>query len=763
MYISTIQIKNFKKLKNVSIPLNEDQSIFVGANNSGKTSAFEAISKFLKKDNNGRRKFSIYDFTIYNWKHINDLLNELQYIKNALSGEEDEQPLLEEYNQKQKELEDLFPSLKIVIDIEPEELYRVIDLIPRLDSNIRQVAVYQRFEPINYEELFEKYKDACDNADKMREVLHGLYSNGNENIDGLKKSIWPENFRDFLEKDGNLHRFFSIRYYLANPGLVEEEEFPHDEANEYNFNPLTNIIEINEINAQRGLTDDEDDSEFKVNKRISGQFSRHHNRFHKSSDEPLDHDGELVYAKYNAEQTIGRNLKNSLTDLIEPLEMLGYPAFGSPYIDVEPVIDIIKTIENEGNILFNPFSVQSKDFLLPERSNGLGFQNLIFIFLKLQYFHHSRLDVDNKQEIKPIHIILIEEPEAHLHAQAQKVFINKAQEVIRKEEPEALHSQLILTTHSSHIANESEFKNLVYFKRKLDEKYQTADVIHLSNVHIDPRHNYNRSVKNDNGDSQKWRNEIASERFVKKYLEVAEHDLFFADGIILVEGSAERILLPEMMKRTFPYLSTKYITFFEVGGAYGHLFLPWLRALGRPTLIITDIDTVDADSKRSKIYTTTEDNKITANPIINEWYKNNNLSIKELFDYTDEDKESYGMRIAYQFLNHGTDNNDAYSRTFEDDLALTNMVLFENMESTRGITKQYKNLFNEASTIDESLTEKLFKETSSDKTTFALDLLYNEVLQNSKINIPKYIEEGFLWLEEQLKQENNERGEESET
>jgi len=761
MHISGIQIKNFKKLKDVTVPLNKDQSIFVGSNNSGKTSAFEAISKFLKKERNeSKRKFSVYDFTIYNWNRINELLNELQSIKTKISTEKDVHNLLEESYEKQKELESLFPSLKIVIDVEEDELYRAIDLIPRLDNDISQVAVYQRFEPENYEELFERYRKACEEAEKMKELLHGLYNDKEENIDKVKESIWPKSFRDFLERDGNLHRYFTIRYYLANPSL-EENEFLHDEVNEFSTDPLANIIEVDEINAQRGLTDDENNSEFKVSKRISSQFSRYHKRFNENIEDPVEHDGTLTYAKYYAEQTIGSNLKSSLTDLITPLESLGYPAFGSPNIDVEPVIDIIKTIENEGNILFNPHNSSDKDFLLPESSNGLGFQNLIYIFLKLQYFCHSRLDVEPEQDVKPLHIILIEEPEAHLHAQAQKVFIKKAIEIITQDQPDALHSQLFLSTHSSHVASESEFNNLLYFKREVDENNHIADVVHLSNVYLDPNFNYDRQFKKDKEDEQKLRNEGANERFVKKYLEVAEHDLFFADAIILIEGSAERILLPQMLKNYSNYLSSKYITFFEVGGAYGHLFFPWLRALERPTLIITDIDTVDINKEKKKTHTTTHMNKVTKNPTIGEWFKDSNVSIKQLVTCGRECKEQKNMRITYQYKNYGENNEEAYSRTFEDDFALTNRVFFKNMEKAKGLAKKYKTTFNSAGTVDESLTKELFESTDSTKSSFALDILFNE-LEQGTTEIPVYIKDGLDWLEEQLRKESETSGDMSE-
>lgn len=51
MRIDHIHIRNFRKLKNCRIDFNIDQTIFVGANNSGKTSAMSAIIWFLKDQN----------------------------------------------------------------------------------------------------------------------------------------------------------------------------------------------------------------------------------------------------------------------------------------------------------------------------------------------------------------------------------------------------------------------------------------------------------------------------------------------------------------------------------------------------------------------------------------------------------------------------------------------------------------------------------------------------------------------------------------
>ena len=71
MKISRIDIQNFRKLKSCRVELSEKETIFVGANNSGKTSAMDALMLFLKKSK--RNNISTTDFTLSNWSAINNI------------------------------------------------------------------------------------------------------------------------------------------------------------------------------------------------------------------------------------------------------------------------------------------------------------------------------------------------------------------------------------------------------------------------------------------------------------------------------------------------------------------------------------------------------------------------------------------------------------------------------------------------------------------------------------------------------------------
>ncbi len=69
MNIKFVEIQNFRKLKSIRIDFSDTTTVFVGANNSGKTSAIVALRYFLiHKDS-----FSINDFTLSNLPRVNEI------------------------------------------------------------------------------------------------------------------------------------------------------------------------------------------------------------------------------------------------------------------------------------------------------------------------------------------------------------------------------------------------------------------------------------------------------------------------------------------------------------------------------------------------------------------------------------------------------------------------------------------------------------------------------------------------------------------
>src|SRR3546814_17383296 len=86
-------------------------------------------------------------------------------------------------------------------------------------------------------------------------------------------------------------------------------------------------------------------------------------------------------------------------------------------------------------------------------------------------------------------------------------------------------------------------------------------------------------------------------------------DLFFAEKAVLVEGTTERILVPEILRKLDAArrqaggraeIRAQYITLLEIGGAYAYLFEPLLEFLELRTLIVTDLDAVRLEAVKGK-------------------------------------------------------------------------------------------------------------------------------------------------------------------
>ena len=180
MRINHVHIRNFRKLRNCRIDFDENQTIFVGANNSGKTSAMSAIIWFLK----GKDRFTTREFTLTNWIKINELAD-----KWLVFDEVD--PLLLTPNQ----WDDIVPSLDIWIDVSESEAYQVYKIIPSLTWKKDSVGVRLRFEPKDIKSLYADYKKE---VMKVRNLQASPEYKETRNL-----KLYPQNMWDFLNHNHN--------------------------------------------------------------------------------------------------------------------------------------------------------------------------------------------------------------------------------------------------------------------------------------------------------------------------------------------------------------------------------------------------------------------------------------------------------------------------------------------------------------------------------------------------------------------------------
>ncbi|MBF0235899.1 MAG: AAA family ATPase, partial [Desulfamplus sp.] len=185
MKITFIDIQNFRKLKNCRVEFSENKTVFVGANNSGKTSAMDALMIFLKKTR--RTDLSTTDFTLSNWKGINKIASDWivnQDQNNLNLGAEIWYPQV--------------PAVDVWLKVESNEIHYVSHIIPTLDWKGGNLGVRLIFEPKSIEELYKAYKAAFQAAKSTSE------SRG----EGNSLKLWPQTMRDFL--DIELHEHFGV-------------------------------------------------------------------------------------------------------------------------------------------------------------------------------------------------------------------------------------------------------------------------------------------------------------------------------------------------------------------------------------------------------------------------------------------------------------------------------------------------------------------------------------------------------------------------
>ena len=718
MRISKIHIQNFRKLKNCTLDFGEKQTILVGANNSGKTSCMQAIVRFLKDS----KSLSTRDFTLSNWNALNKV------AENWINDEESKPSL--------NDIIDYLPQMDVWIEVDKKEAYLVKDLIPSLDWEGKIVGVRIVIAPTDVETLYADFKAAYMNAESLKREKEGL-------------EIYPKDLWDYLNR-GKLNSEFRLRYYILD---IKKEPENNDEVQplpsvEFDEgNPLITIIKVDSIDAERDFSDPDSNDHVSKNS-LSRQLQEYYEKHIKPKDSQLEkEDIGLLTALQQANKTLDDNIGTAFEGRIEELKSINYPGFHDPSIEIHSYVDIKNSISHESAVQF-ALNDEGEGLTLPENYNGLGFQNLISMYFKLiqfrdEWLHEGRMvrtEADDDY-IEPIHLVFIEEPEAHLHAQAQQVFVRKAYEALypssRFKGDSPYKTQLVLSTHSNHIVHDVSLNDMRYFHREVSEDINIpiSKIVNLTNVF---------------GEDEE------TERFVTRYIRLSQYDFFFADAVILVEGSGERILMPKFLENE--KMTTNYVSIIEINGSHAHRFRKLVERLDIPCLIITDIDaqSKQEDGSFKKHFTQRGIGQRTNNDTLKNWIPRIK-DVDELLDLKDENKVSGNVRVAYQTgvnvkLKDGVEAI-AYPYTFEDALALSNIELFKK-EELKGLAliTNFKDIIAESDTVEKCCEDMFETLTPAKKAPFAINLLY--LKQFDKIETPTYIKEGLVWLKYKLNAKN---------
>ncbi|MGF6457864.1 AAA family ATPase [Pseudomonas frederiksbergensis] len=752
MHIQHLEIANFRKLLSVRIDLACTTTLLVGANNSGKSSAMLALRKFLLSKASA---FRLQDLTLSHLATI-DAIGEAW----EAAGDDFEIPEANDWAE-------WLPTLDIWVEAAEGELHFIRDLIPNFAWKGGHVGMRFRLEPKDMPELYTDYRKE---RTRVKQLQQEILNQTKPDQSPPTLPLWPQSLHDYLNR--RLGTTFAVRWYRLDPTQLRDPDSDTRHANQQplaasaiplEHNPLDNLIRVHEINAQRGFGDSADErvTEGKggSGKRLTEQLRAYYTRHLDPGDSPDISDLEALTAIQAAQSAFDTRLTSSFAPALREVAGLGYPNHSDPAIKVETRLAPTDGMNHEAAVLFELDSVAGAPgapaLRLPETSNGLGYQNLISMIFQLMAFRdewlkkYKNVEEQTAAGVEPIHLVLIEEPEAHLHVQVQQAFIKHAYHVLCSdpllEKYTNLKTQLVVSSHSSHVAHETEYENLRYFRRlpagMAGVSIPVSTVSNLSTVF---------GKKNQ------------TKAFVTRYLRAQHADLFFADAVILVEGAAERMMLPHVLRKHFPFLDRCYITILDIGGSHAHRLRPLVDALGIITLVITDLD-----AGLLKAAKPVERNALqrTNNPTVRHWMKARNLGhdVDTLLNLTFDDKaqqidDLFSIRIAYQTpitirLPLTNETVEALPNTFEDSLVLSNVSHFAT-KSGRGLTRSFAKALREAETAL-GLGTALFEELrGGDKAEFTFQVL--EDPDFTKLTVPEYIREGLTWLEDKLKKKSKE-------
>lgn len=192
-------------------------------------------------------------------------------------------------------------------------------------------------------------------------------------------------------------------------------------------------------------------------------------------------------------------------------------------------------------------------------ARGLGYNNALFMATELVLLRDG----------EELGLLLVEEPEAHLHPQLQERVMNLFKEH-SNESHEQKRVQVVMTTHSPSLVSTARIEDMTLVHR--------AQTFPLAV-----------------GKTKLKRSDYS---FLRRFIDATKANLFFARGVMMVEGPAEAILLPaiaEMCGRSF---SEHGVSLVNVGntGLYHYARILQREGAGQdipiPVVCLTDRDIV---------------------------------------------------------------------------------------------------------------------------------------------------------------------------
>jgi len=475
MYLSGLQLKNFRNFRESCFLFGKGSNTIIGENDSGKSNALIGLRILLDDSffyNTKRLKESDFSYTLGNWK------GHWIIISATFSGITSTEKESEICTSLVVDDEELSSSMSSLLSSDDRD-HGTVTLFIRPQKNVRK----KLFDVAGDSEKFEDVRNSIRLSD------YEFYFTAKSTADFCNTNIYEEIVGDIdncsavdPEDDNSsilgtritiadVQSHISVVFIDALRDVLRELHTPR--------NPIRRIIESIESSIDVNNVE-------AVKNKIKELNS--------------------IISNIQEVGVIGDDMNKKLLDIL-----------GVVY---SPEINLASELSDEINslsrfITMKPKNEDDLDLL------GLGHLNMIYVALKIVEFEACR-----SREL--LNIMIIEEPEAHIHSHIQKT-------LFRNLSVEESYTQVLMTTHSVHLAESSEISSMNILKN-YRQNSKAMQPTHQLDVF---------------GRSKLKRKRLSLTKSIERYLDAKRNVLLFSKGVLLVEGDGEEILLPNMVRSAY--------------------------------------------------------------------------------------------------------------------------------------------------------------------------------------------------------------------